>query len=164
MQPDATYSYTGHYGVQIEVFQFVVTAANRACIHILDLPIPESARFEVKQFVINAYERMQSKNLQYSTAVAISKPLTREAADALNSQRYTVTAAITAAMKAAIGAVTRSAIATGLTGVAVPYFLKGKLRTYHSGDVIVAVDLQVRGGIGPQRSSQSIILPSGASA
>jgi len=164
MQPDATYSYTGHYGVQIEVFQFVVTAANRACMHILDLPVPESARFEVKQFLINAYERMQSKNLQCSMAIAISEPLIREAADALNSQRYTVTAAVTAAMKAAIGAATRSAIATGLTAVAVPSFAKGKLRTYHSGDVIVAIDLQVRGGIGPQRSSQSMIIPSRASA
>ncbi|WP_287815889.1 hypothetical protein [Pseudomonas sp.] len=164
MRPDATYSYTGHYGIQVDVFKFVVTPANRACIHTLHLPLPETARAEVKQFVINAYERMQAKNVHCNMAIAISKPLTRAAADAFNSQKYTVTAVITAATKAAVGAATRSAIATGLTAVAVPYFVKGKLRTYHSGDVIVAVDLQVRGGIGPQRTSQSIILSSGPRA
>jgi len=34
----------------------------------------------------------------------------------------------------------------------------GKLPTYHAGDVIVSLDAQVSGGIGPQHSGSSMVI------
>lgn len=92
-------------------------------------------------------------------AVGISKPLTRQQGDLLNSQRMTVAnltaAAFTAAGSAVPfgGALVKSALGIGGRASALK-----TLPTYHAGDIIISLDAQVSGGIGPQHSMSSMII------
>lgn len=36
---------------------------------------------------------------------------------------------------------------------------KSFIRTYHAGDVIIGIEAQVEGGIGPQRSESAMVIP-----
>jgi hypothetical protein len=99
---------------------------------------------------------MLTRDLPCVMTVAISKPLTRRQGDLLNDQRMDI-ARITAA---AVTVATKPI--SGPTSVAAGYganrFVLNKLPTYHAGDIIIGFDAQVSGGIGPQRSTSSMII------
>lgn len=88
--------------------------------------------------------------------VGISNPLTRQQGDLLNTQRMSIANLSSGVFAAAAGKFMPGAVIP--VGWAVREFTLGKLPTYHAGDVIVSLDAQVSGGIGPQHSASSMII------
>ena len=163
MRSQASFQHTGHHGVVFDVNRYVVTEHNRGQLHVIRLPWAPAARQEVVRFVTDSYYHMQAKQRSCTFVLAISRPLTREQGDRLNGQRASVALSIDTALGALSSALTASAFIGAMTGTATRNGVFSKLPTYHAGDIIVAVSLEVSGGIGPQRSQRSIIIPSGKS-
>jgi len=164
MRSQASFQHTGHHGVVFfDVNRYVVTEQNHGQLHAIRLPWAPVARLEVARFVTDSYYHMQAKERSCTMVLAISRPLTREQGDRLNSQRASVALSIGTALGALSSALTANAFIGAMTGAATRNGVFSKLPTYHAGDIIVAVSLEVSGGIGPQRSQRSIIIPSGKS-
>jgi hypothetical protein len=89
--------------------------------------------------------------------IGISKPLTRQQGDALNAQRTTIANLATTAFAAAAKAVAPSYVAMPV-GAGVRRYVNEILPTYHAGDVLVSIEAQVNGGIGPQRTLSTLII------
>nr|WP_240791731.1 hypothetical protein [Pseudomonas mosselii] len=89
--------------------------------------------------------------------VAVSKPLSRQQGDSLNTQRTTVANAIGAIFTAGTSAVSTPFVGA-VVGTATRAYTNEVLPTYHAGDVLVSIEAQVNGGIGPQRSITSLII------
>ena len=87
--------------------------------------------------------------------VAISAPLTWEQADLFNQQRLSIAGVVA-------GAIGLAAKPLGLygahAGAATAAFVRCQLDARHAGDVIVAVDAKVQGGIGPQHTSRTLLI------
>jgi len=87
--------------------------------------------------------------------VAISKPLTRTQADLLNIRGEIVAGLISGAVSAPMSL---ASPAVGFAaGAAAGLIIKGIIRSYHAGDVVIGLDAQVNGGIGPQRSLSAMV-------
>ena len=97
-----------------------------------------------------------AKDLPCQMMVGISKPLTRQQGDLLNTQRTSIAYLTGSVFAAAAGRF--MPVAAFPVGWAAREFTLSKLPTYHAGDVIVSLDAQVSGGIGPQRSVSSMII------
>jgi hypothetical protein len=110
------------------------------------------------------YDKMQAKSLPCVMMIGISKPLTRQQGDALNAQRTKIANLAASAFGGATGTVgglagPAGSVAAGTVVTAgVRSYVNDALPTYHAGDVIVSIQAQVNGGIGPQRSSESLII------
>lgn len=89
--------------------------------------------------------------------IGISKPLTRQQGDALNTQRTTIANLAATAFTAAAKAVAPSYVAASV-GAGVRTYANEILPTYHAGDVLVSIEAQVNGGIGPQRTLSTLII------
>jgi len=111
---------------------------------------------DVADFVIEVFDYMQVKDRECSLEVALSEPLIRQVADALNTQNLQV-------------ALTLSGIAGGLVGFgnkfagiaaggAVRKYSLSRLRSFHAGDRILSVAASVGGGIGPLATLQSTLI------
>lgn len=86
--------------------------------------------------------------------VAVSKPLTRKQADSLNKRNNLIKEIISGAVAAPVGII--SSKAELIVENAVSDLISRALRDFHSADIIIGLDAQVSGGIGPQRSSVSM--------
>ncbi|MGF6706651.1 hypothetical protein ABIA58_003521 [Pseudomonas frederiksbergensis] len=110
------------------------------------------------------YDKMQAKSLPCVMMIGISKPLTRQQGDVLNAQRTKIANLAASAFGGAAGTVgglagPAGSVAAGTVVTAgVRSYVNDALPTYHAGDVIVSIQAQVNGGIGPQRSSESLII------
>ena len=102
------------------------------------------------------YDKMLAKDLPCQMMVGISKPLTRQQGDLLNAQRTSIANLTSGVFATAAGKLMPAAAFP--VGWAAREFTLNKLPTYHAGDVIVSLDAQVSGGIGPQRSGSSMII------
>jgi hypothetical protein len=146
----------GHFGITFYTTRFTVTPSDRCNLRTLHFPEAKAAGYEVCNRVVELYDKMLTRDLPCVMTVAISKPLTRRQGDLLNDQRMDI-ARITAA---AVTVATKPI--SGPTSVAAGYganrFVLNKLPTYHAGDIIIGFDAQVSGGIGPQRSTSSMII------
>jgi len=140
----------GHHGVSLNVLRFTVAPENRHTLANLCLLEAEKAAHDVRDQISRLYQKMLAKDLPCDMAVAISKPLKRAQADRLNDQNVLIKQIISGAV-AAPGIVI-SAVSAGLVGDTI----SGELRRYHAGDIIIGLDANVRGGIGPQRSTLSM--------
>jgi hypothetical protein len=103
------------------------------------------------------YDKMLAQNLPCLMMIGISKPLTRQQGDALNAQRTTIANLAAAAFTAAAKAVAPSYVAIPV-GAGVRRYVNEILPTYHAGDVLVSIEAQVNGGIGPQRTLSTLII------
>ena len=146
----------GHLGITFGVTRFTVTPSDRCNLRTLHFPEAKAANYEVCNRVVELYDKMLTRDLPCVMTVAISKPLTRQQGDLLNDQRMDIARIIAAAVTVATKPI------SGLTSVAAGYganrFVLNKLPTYHAGDIIIGFDAQVSGGIGPQRSTSSMII------
>lgn len=148
--------HTGHYGVVFTLVHFKVEPTDAASLRTLNLPEITSGYYEVIQLIEDTYARMLVQGRRCRMMLAISRPMSRNSADLLNDQRATIGAivgSISGKVAAPLGAVVGA-----VTGATLAAASKNKLPTYHAGDVIFSVDAEVSGGIGPQRSSASLIL------
>lgn len=164
MQPDARHHHVGHHGITFDVTRYTVTRQSRQQLQTLRLAVPASARYQTARFVLDAYDLMLAENLDCRLTVAISKPLTRQQGDTLNTQRITISGLVAAPFSAIAKTVTRNSLVGLAVGAGMTDLVKRRLPTYHAGDIIMAIDLVVQGGIGPQHRCQSMIIPTGANA
>lgn len=86
--------------------------------------------------------------------VVISKPLTRKQADSLNNRNNLLKEIISGAVAAPVGVI--SSKAESVFENAVSDLISRRIRNFHREDIIIGLDAQVSGGIGPQRSSTSM--------
>ncbi len=160
MQSDAPCHYRGNHGICFSIFRYVITTKTRERLQILQLPVPAKARYKTCRLLTDAYDRMQAGDRDCNVTIAVSAPLTRQQADTLNAQRVNVARVAGLAVGAIAGGNSvPNVLAKVLIGAGVTRFVGGKLPTFHSGDIVLSIDLSVTGGIGPQRTSQAMIIP-----
>ncbi len=116
------------------------------------------ASHAVADLAVEIFDRMQAKDRACVLKVFVSLPLTRTQADSLNQQRVTI-AGVIGGLAAVAGKRINTFVGIG-SGLAVRWATQEGLPTYHVGDVIVSVEGEVSGGIGPQHSVKSQIVPS----
>jgi hypothetical protein len=148
--------HVGHYGVVFTLIHFTVQPDDAASLRTINLPEITKGHFEVIRLIEETYERMLAQGRPCRMVLAVSQPVSRNSADLLNDQRATI-----GTLVGSIGGKLASplgSIAEKIAGATSASATKNRLPTFHSGDVIVSIDAQVSGGIGPQRSSASLIL------
>jgi hypothetical protein len=123
----------------------------------LKLPEISKGSYEVTRLLEETYDRMLAQGRPCRMVLAVSNRLSRKTADLLNDQRVRVGGVVSSLSGKAVSEVFGTLVG-GIAGM----FSGGKARqgipTYHVGDVIVSIDAQVAGGIGPQRSSSGLLL------
>lgn len=147
--------YIGNYGVTFSVIRFTVVPANRHTLANLCLLEAGASANDVRHRLMGIYEKMLARDLPCKIAVAISRPLTRQQADVLNERGTIVAGLIAGAFSAPMSLV--SPLAAGAAGAIVGLTVADVIRSYHAGDVIIGLDAQVDGGIGPQRTLSTMI-------
>jgi hypothetical protein len=145
----------GHYGVTFTVIRLTVLPANRQALANLCLLEAGPSANEVRYGLMCLYEKRLARDLPCKMTVAISKPLTRRQADLLNERGTIVAGLIASAVSAPISLA--SPFLGAAAGGAVGLKVKDVIRSYHVADVIIGIDAQVNGGIGPQRSLSAMV-------
>lgn len=148
--------YIGHYGIVFSVTRFTVAPGGRDSLKHLCLLEAKTSLTQVRDRLMALYEKMLPSNLPCVMTVAISKPLTRQQGELLNNQRLLIKDLIADAIAAPMGMVSDQG--GRMVAKVVGEFISSKLRNYHAGDIVVGFDAQVRGGIGPQRSTSSMVV------
>ncbi|MGE8391477.1 hypothetical protein HFV04_025160 [Pseudomonas sp. BIGb0427] len=157
MQIEKTYEYAGPHGIVFHVSKFVVTEGDRGQLRELHFPEAKNGNYEVVQRTVAIYDRMQARSRACTMTIRISRPLTRVQGDILNEQRHKIS-------NASSSSASRIAMLAGPAftipvAILTRFFVSGSLRTYHTGDLIISIEARVDGGIGPQFSTDSIIIP-----
>ncbi|QXI41115.1 hypothetical protein HU734_012500 [Pseudomonas wayambapalatensis] len=165
MRAEKAYHYVGRYGIAFDISEFIIQPGQCCDLPKLSLPSVHGAHYKVTIKARELYDRMLPGKLPCHIKILVSRPLTREQADQLNENRITVPALVSAAISAATGAGVAGAfgklagkIAGGTTGAAATIAIRNQLPTFHSSDVLVSLEAQVKGGIGPQVSALTLIL------
>ncbi|MGN8344893.1 hypothetical protein ACLEJQ_14950 [Pseudomonas sp. SMV71] len=148
--------YVGHYGLTFSVTRLRVMPREKHLLKSLCFLEMNAVAPQVCYRLTELYEKMLAKDLPCLMVVAISKPLSRRQADIFNLQKDLLITVISSAF--AVPAKLFSSRASVSVGAAVAGSAWSRLRGYHAGDVIVGLDAQVNGGIGPQRSTSSMVL------
>ncbi|WP_447788797.1 MULTISPECIES: hypothetical protein [Pseudomonas] len=156
MKFEGTYQYMGNHGIVFNVSQITLTDSERGRLRELHFGEAKSAHYEVNSKVVEVYDKMQAKSLPCVMMIGISKPLTRQQGDALNAQRTKV-ANLAATAFGAAGTVASSFVGIPV-GTGARMYVNEILPTYHAGDVLVSIEAQVNGGIGPQRTLSTLII------
>ncbi|MDY0835538.1 hypothetical protein [Pseudomonas sp. SED1] len=156
MKFDGTFQYLGNHGIVFNVSQITLTDSDRGRLSELHFGEAKSAHYEVNRKVVEVYDKMLAKNLPCQMMIGISKPLTRQQGDTLNAQRTKI--ANLAATAFGSAATVASPYAVAPVGVGVRMYVNEILPTYHAGDVLVSIEAQVNGGIGPQRTVSTLII------
>ena len=146
--------YIGHYGITFTVIRLKVLLSDRRALSTLCLLEAKISATEVRMRLLELYERMLARNLPCLMTVVISKPLTRKQADSLNNRNNLLKELISGAVAAPVGIM--SSKAESMFEKAVSNLISRRLRNFHREDIIIGLDAQVSGGIGPQRSSISM--------
>ncbi len=147
--------YIGHYGVTFTVIRFIVLPANRQALANLCVLEAGASANEVRDRLVELYEKMLARDLPCKMAIAVCKPLTRQQADLLNERGTIVAGLVASALSAPISLV--SPLAGSVVGGSIGLIAKSVIRSYHAGDVVIGLDAQVNGGIGPQRSLSAMV-------
>lgn len=147
--------YIGHYGVTFSVIRFIVLPANRQALANLCVLEAGASANEVRDRLVELYEKMLARDLPCKMAIAVCKPLTRQQADLLNERGTIIAGLVASALSAPISLV--SPLAGSVVGGSIGLIAKSVIRSYHAGDVVIGLDAQVNGGIGPQRSLSAMV-------
>lgn len=129
---------------------------DRLALRSLHFPEAGGECWRVHQLLSDTYDRMLAQKRSCEMVVAVSRPLTREQADLFNDQNIALQTAA-ATVVGALFPATRGrykAAAGGAAGFAVGLVLEPR----HAGDVVVAVEAWVAGGIGPQHTSSAVLI------
>lgn len=160
------FQYLGNQGVVFTAAQVTLLPSDRGHLSRLHFAEAKKAHYQVTQMIVELYDRMQAGHLSCVMTVRISKPLTRAQGDALNAQRTSLIQIASSASGSAAGTVGSlggpyvSSLSAYAVGKSVGRHMGNVLPTFHAGDVIVTLDAQVQGGIGPQRSTLSLVVKS----
>ncbi|WP_342651306.1 hypothetical protein [Pseudomonas sp. REB1044] len=154
---DATYQRITSDGLLFCMSRFTVHPGDRSRLQSLFFLEAKGAQYRVSCKVIEVYDYMQAGNRPCVMTVGISSPLTRRKGDSLNARRATVINLSTSATAGVAGWM-GGFFASATAGLATRKYVDGAMPTYHAGDILVSVEAEVSGGIGPQRTSQSLII------
>ncbi|MFV3382355.1 MULTISPECIES: hypothetical protein [Pseudomonas] len=88
--------------------------------------------------------------------ISVSQPLKRHQADAINDARSTVSKVSAALASSAFKPV--GPVPAAIIGASTYNWANRKLGKLHAGDVLVHIEAQVRGGIGPQHTNSSFVI------
>ncbi|WLG95900.1 hypothetical protein [Pseudomonas sp. FP198] len=157
MKFEGTFQYMGNHGIVFNVSQITLTDSERGRLRELHFGEAKHAHYEVNSKVVEVYDKMQARGLPCLMMIGISKPLTRQQGDAFNAQRTTIATLAAATFASAAKAVAPPYMAASV-GVAVRTYTNQLLPTYRAGDVLVSIEAQVNGGIGPQRTLSTLII------
>ena len=157
MKFEGTFQYMGNHRIVFNISQITLTDSERGRLRELHFGEAKNAHYEVNSKVVEVYDKMLAKNLPCVMMIGISKPLTRQQGDVLNAQRTTIANLAGTAFTAAAKAVAPSYVAIPV-GAGVRTYANEILPTYHAGDVLVSIEAQVNGGIGPQRTLSTLII------
>ncbi|WP_046856521.1 hypothetical protein [Pseudomonas sp. CCOS 191] len=155
---EKTYHVVAQHGVAFNIFEFTVKPSERCRLNELCFPNARRHNYQIVRKVMEVYDRMHAGAFSCFISVAISLPLNRIQGDALNAQRWTITGLVSAAVGSTVGVLAGGFISGGLAKTATAAFVASRLPTYHSGDVLVSISAKVKGGIGPQHTSTSMIV------
>ncbi|MFS0826056.1 hypothetical protein [Pseudomonas phoenicis] len=162
MKFGGSFQYRGQHGIVFNVSRITLLDSDRGRLRELHFDGVKGAHYEVSNKVVEVYDKMLAKGLSCLMTIGISLPLTRKQGDTLNEQRTLVTTLVSSAFAGAASAVGSSLVGTSLVGApvgaGVRMYVNKILPTYHAGDVLVGIDAQVDGGIGPQRSTSTLII------
>ncbi|CAH0307610.1 hypothetical protein ACVK1X_001964 [Pseudomonas sp. PvR086] len=164
MKFEKTTQYRSEEGIVFNLSQITLMESDRGRLRELHFGEAKRAHYQVNSIVVDMYDRMQARNLPCLLTVCISNPLTRQQADAISTMRGNVAKGIAAASGGVAGKV--GALGGPLIGWAsgavvttgVNWYLKGALPNLHAGDVLVSIEGEVHGGIGPQRSVVTLVI------
>ena len=148
--------HVGHYGVVFTLIHFTVQPDDAASLRTINLPEIARGHFELIRLIEETYRRMLAQERPCRMVLPVSQAVSRNSANLLNDQRATI-----GTLVGSIGGKLASplgSIAEKIAGATSASAAKNRLPTFHSGEVIVSIDAQVSGGIGPQCSSASLIL------
>ncbi|NWD22617.1 hypothetical protein HX864_05010 [Pseudomonas yamanorum] len=157
MKFEETFQYMGNHGIVFNVSQITLTDSERGRLRELHFGEAKSAHYEVNRKVVEVYDKMLAKNLPCLMMIGISKPLSRQQGDVLNAQRTKI-ANLAASAFAGVTSYVASPYAGVPVGAGVRSYVNETLPTYHAGDVLVSIEAQVNGGIGPQRTATTLIV------
>ncbi|MBU6958896.1 hypothetical protein KRR23_14230 [Pseudomonas sp. CVAP len=157
MRFEGTFQYIGNHGIVFNVSQITLTDSERGRLRELHFGEAKSAHYEVNSKVVEVYDKMQAKSLPCVMMIGISKPLTRQQGDVLNAQRTKIANLAATAFTSATTAVSSAYVGFSV-GAGVRMYANEILPTYHAGDVLVSIEAQVNGGIGPQRTLSTLII------
>jgi hypothetical protein len=106
--------------------------------------------------VADIYDQMLAQERPCEMLVAISSPLTRQQTELFNNQNDALTKAITVVSSCASPAspLLIKGAAGLVTGTATSFVKESR----HTGDMLVAVQAWVNGGIGPQHTSATMVI------
>lgn len=149
--------HVGHYGVVFNLIHFTVHPSDAASLRTISFPEITKGHYEITRLIEQTYDRMLAQGRPCRMVLAVSNRLSRNTADLLNEQRVRVGGAVSAVSGKAVSEVLGPIVGT-LAGMFSGGKAKNGIPTYHVGDVIVSIDAQVSGGIGPQRSSAALLL------
>ena len=157
MKFEGTFQYIGNHGIVFNVSQITLTDSERGSLRELHFGEAKSAHYEVNSKVVEMYDKMLAKGRPCMMTIGISKPLTRQQGDTLNTQRTQI-ANLAASAFAGATSYVATPYAGVVVGAGVRSYANGILPNYHAGDVLVSIEAQVSGGIGPQRSGTTLII------
>lgn len=157
MKFERTFQYIDARGVVFNASQITLNESDRGRLRELHFGEAKKAHYQVNSAVIEMYDHMQARSLPCLMTVSISQPLSRQQADAHNQLRTTISAGAGAVVSGAVGRVATPYVGVPV-GMAVRQYANKAIPTHHAGDVLVIIDAQVNGGIGPQHSSMPLII------
>ncbi|SPO66138.1 hypothetical protein [Pseudomonas sp. JV241A] len=157
VQIQKTYEYAGPHGIVFHVSKLVIMEGDRGQLRELHFPEARNGNYEVAQRAVAVYDRVQAGGRTCTMTIRISRPLTRVQGDILNEQRHQVSNVSTSSTSRI--AMLAGPVFTIPVAILTRFFVSGSLRTYHTGDLIISIEARVDGGIGPQFSADSIIIP-----
>ncbi|VVQ02998.1 hypothetical protein PS910_03991 [Pseudomonas fluorescens] len=164
MKLDKTFQFTTQHGIVFNVSQITLTDSDRGRLRELHFGEAKNAHYQVNSKVVEVYDKMQAKNLPCTMTIGISQPLTRHQGDALTGQRTDIVRLVSAASGGAAGTVGGlagpwgSLAATTAASAGMRTYANGLLPPFHAGDIIVSIQAEVHGGIGPQRTAESLVI------
>jgi hypothetical protein len=148
--------HVGHFGLLFTLMRFTVMAKDVPTLRSLRILNCGSDHWRVADFIAETYDRMLAQSRPCEMVVAVSDPPTRKQAELFNDQ----TDALALAASIIIGRgfpskrVWQKTTAGGFAGLSVKLLSD----TRHPGDVVVAVQAWVEGGIGPQHTPRAMLL------
>jgi len=157
MKFEGTFQYMGNHGIVFNVSQITLTDSERGRLSELHFGEAKSAHYEVNRKVVEVYDKMLAKNLPCLMMIGISKPLTRQQGDVLNTQRTKIANLAASAFAGATSYIASPYVGAPV-GAGVRMYVNDTLPTYHAGDILVSIEAQVNGGIGPQPSAATLII------
>ncbi|WP_460415588.1 hypothetical protein [Pseudomonas sp. microsymbiont 2] len=144
------------HGLVFDLYALTVHPADRPHLCKLYFPSARQASYQISDAAIRIYDRMQAGDRPCALRIMVSRPLSRAQGDALNEQRENVGTLIATAVALPVGFA--ATITGAVLGMGIAPLVTSRIPTYHAGDRVVALEATVKGGIGPQRSSQAFII------